>query len=143
MDYLRDHTDGTALAIPTFDDSDRKTPDQLRQALTQLVNLFVMSGFSWEGKVQEEGRGDSAIVAAAAVESRVQPDLRPHTFCLTLTNPATVWSAQCLAQQKAPLRNDYLLKTARQLARSMGFTVVSSKVKMEGDDERSYLTILM
>ena len=121
-DFLNDRFAATPIALPQFDT--RPDATQVQEALTKLVNLFVISGLAWEGKAE-----------------LVQTKGGKSSFLLTLNNPATLWSAQCLAKQNAPLRNDYLLKTARYYVKCMGYTVSSSSVKLDGNKELSYLTI--
>ena len=122
LSYLTDVFGSTEIAIPAYDSFPDTT--QVFRALKQLVNLFLVSGFAWEGTaVVQQGKNNNG------------------SFLLTLKHPATLWSAQCLAKAKAPLRNDFLLKTAKQLVKSMGYRVVSSSVKVDGTSEQSYLTI--
>jgi hypothetical protein len=138
LNFLTDRFGGTPAAVPTtaaaFDgDPQRRRPENvqvLQQALTKLVNLFLISGFAWEGKAELIVKGNGSSRGKGTT-----------TFLLTLENPATLWSAQCLARQRAPLRNDFLLKTAKELVKSMGYEVASSSVKVEGNKELSYLTV--
>lgn len=128
LDYLLDHNKGSPLAIPIVTDR-QPTMEEFQKALTQLTNLFVISGFAWQGHVSEHRQQQQHGTALT-------------TFALTLNNPATLWSAQTLAKQKAPLRNDYLLKTAVQLATMMGLQVVKKSVQMQRTNEVSYLTVV-
>lgn len=123
LSYLDDTFGRTPSGIPKFEN--RPGNGKVLQALTQLVNLFLICGFAWEGKAElvQEQKGGAA------------------RFLLTLQNPATLWTSKCLAKQNAPVRNDFLLKTAKQLVESMGYTVASSSVKIDGNKELSYLTI--
>lgn len=128
LDYLMDHTKGTALAIPMATTASNDSPSHDHQdlecALQQLVKLFLISGFASDGDVARHGDGTKS------------------TFVMTLVNPATIWSGQVFQKEKALLRNDYLLKTARQLALEMGFLVLSSDLKIQGGvEEQSFLSV--
>lgn len=125
LDYVRDTYDGTPIALPKFSTSPRPSLDEVEQSLAQLVKLFLINGFGWEGEV----------------EKRSNKSATTGTFVLTLDAPATLWSATCLQRAKLPLRNDFLLKTAKQLVQSMGYAVESSRVKLQGNQEISTLTI--
>lgn len=127
LSYM-DRYKGSGIDLPTFDGKPRLGNDAMLQTFSQLVRLFLVNGFAWEGK-------------AELVPSKVGGggDSGGGTFRLTLDNPATLWSSQCLARE--PLRNDFLRKTAVQLARSMGYTVSSSSAKLQGNSEVTYLTI--
>ena len=124
LGYLNDIFGNTSIAIPKFNSEDKPSHAQVLQALKQLINLFLVNGFAWEGKAE-----------------LVKSNNKSGTFLLTLSNPATLWSAQCLEKANFPLRNDFLLKTAKQLVTSMGYTVTSSAVKIDGNKELSYLII--
>jgi hypothetical protein len=133
LDYLVDHNKGTALAIPMASTGNSSSED-LERALQQLVKLFLVSGFASDGTVVRQGGSSGS--------GDDEDHNKKSTFVLTLVNPATIWSEQVFAKEKALLRNDYLLKTARQLAITMGFTVVSSDLKIEGGaKEHSFLTV--
>jgi len=54
----------------------------------QLVKIFVINGFAWDGK---------ATASPGSSE-----------FTLTLNAPATLWSSQSLQQQRATLTNHFL-----------------------------------
>ncbi|CAB9512814.1 expressed unknown protein [Seminavis robusta] len=129
LDYLRDTYRGTPIALqeasPATTES-RPGVDQVHAALIQLVKLFLINGFAWEGRaklLKDGGEG------------------KPVSFLLSLEAPATLWSGQSLASQKTSLRNDFLSKTAKQLVVSMGYSVKSSYIKYKGDTELTYLTI--
>lgn len=104
---------------------------QVLPALQQLVKLFLINGFAFDGSAiqldgnsqQDKGRGYDQ-------------------FCLSLTSPATLWGTRSLQQEGNVLLNDFLLKTAKVLVEQRyGYWVVSSSVKYEGTKELSYLTI--
>jgi len=131
LQFLEDRYGGTDIRL--LKSEPPLGEDQIQAALTQLVKLFVINGFAWEGNVERMQQKQKQTSTAGGVAV---------TFCLTLQSPATLWGAQSLRVSRAPLRNDFLRKTARQLvARRMGGRVTASSVQWEGNDERTYLTI--
>lgn len=118
----------TPSALPKTET--RPDSDMVQASLLQLVKLFLVNGFAWDGKVDLTAANTRSTDASGA------------TFCLTLVSPASVWGNQSLQRQRLQLRNDYLLKTAKQLVKRMGYSVASSSVKIEGNNELSYLTLL-
>jgi hypothetical protein len=97
--------------------------------LCPQINLFLINGFAFNGEVEIASQPSSPGSAAGA------------KFCLTLTSPANLWGGQSLQFQRAQLDNAYLLKTATELVRRLGYNVVSSSVKYEGNKELSYLSL--
>jgi hypothetical protein len=75
-------------------------------------------------------------------EPKIPGSASGATFCLTLMSPATLWGGQSLQFQRCQLKNDFLLNTAVQLVQRLGYRVLSSNVKYEGNKELSYLTLL-
>lgn len=127
LQYIDDTYGDTESRLPQFGGAGRHTIADVEASLSQLVKLFLVNGFAWEGNVQ--------LVQAAKDGSAAA------TFCLTLQSPATIWGAQSLKVRWAQLRNDFLLKAAKQLALRMGYRVTSSSVKFDGNKELSYLSI--
>ena len=124
LDYFLDRYKGTPIALPEFPKNTKPAIPEVEQALSQLVKIFLINGFAWDGKSElVKQSGDKA------------------TFVMTLQGPATLWSGQILANQRAPVRNDYLLKTAKRLLHSMGYSVTASSTKIQGDKEVTTLTI--
>lgn len=107
----------------------RPATDTVHGSLIQLVNLFLINGFAWEGKVELTAAATSSLDATGA------------TFCLKLVSPATIWGNKSLQLQRTQLQNDFLLKAATQLVQRMGYAVASSSVKFEGNNELSYLAL--
>jgi hypothetical protein len=67
------------------------------ESLSQLVKIFLINDFAWDGSASlVKAAGDSPETAAGA------------EFCLTLVAPATVWGGKALQQQRAQLQNDFL-----------------------------------
>mmetsp|Transcript_9623 Transcript_9623/g.17496 ORF Transcript_9623/g.17496 Transcript_9623/m.17496 type:complete len:351 (+) Transcript_9623:255-1307(+) len=122
LSFLNDRFKDSEIGLLKLD-TPRPGTAAMLQTFSQLLNLFLINGFAWEGKAE--------LVSEKADGS--------PTFRFLLRNPATLWSSKCLAN--APVRNDYLRKTAVQLAKSMGYTVASSSVKLEGNSECTYLKL--
>jgi hypothetical protein len=127
LKFMDDTYGDTPSRLPNI--ANRPAIDTVQASLTQLVKLFLVNGFAWDGNVDLTATSKSSADAAGA------------TFCLTLVSPATVWGNQSLQRQRSQLRNEFLLKTAKQLVQRMGYTVASSSVKFEGNSELSYLTL--
>lgn len=111
------------------------TSQEVLPALQQLVKLFLINGFAFNGSAvqfdndnsQQKGKGQRGY---------------QQEFCLSLGSPATLWGTRSLQQEGNVLFNDYLLKTAKVLVEQQyGYRVVSSFIKYEGTRELSYLTI--
>ena len=102
---LQELFNGTASALPRFDynnatdgSSTRPNAVQVQAALQQLVALFVLNGYAFDGTatlVNDE------TTWAKSSSSRLQ-------FCLSLTSPATLWGAQALLNERAVVTNNFL-----------------------------------
>jgi hypothetical protein len=69
---------------------------QVLMALTQLVNLFLINGFAWDGSTALR-RPSNSILSASGSE-----------YCLTLVSPATIWGGHALSREKAVVCNNFL-----------------------------------
>lgn len=148
LKYIDDTYGDTYSRLPQFGGNGRPTPAQMEASLTQLVKLFVINGFAWNGSVAlvQPTQSWSSSTSSSTLQLAT-------TFCLTLESPATLWSAQSLVVQMSSvgeqlpwrttprLRNDFLLKTAQQLALRQGYRVTQTSVQVQGNQEISYLTI--
>lgn len=94
LNYLEERFDATPSAIPKYDDDDRPTADQLLLALQQLVALFVLNGYAFDGTAY---RIDSSTTKPSQIQ-----------FCFTLTSPATLWGGQALLQERSVVTNNFL-----------------------------------
>ncbi|GKY96109.1 hypothetical protein MPSEU_000571300 [Mayamaea pseudoterrestris] len=123
IDRFEEVYGNTPISLPQWNNAIKGDADvdQLLDALTQLVKLFVINGFAWDGSVSR----DSSSTA----------------FVLKLQAPATLWAGQGLALERCQLRNDFLLKAACELVRRRNYRVVTSSVKLEGANELSRLTV--
>jgi hypothetical protein len=96
--------------------------EKLLVALDQLIKLFLVNGYAWEGNV-----------------SIVSQD--PVQFCISLTTPVTLWSGQALQQRRADPVNCFVLKAAAELCSRAGYLVMSLSIKYDDNKEKSFLTI--
>jgi hypothetical protein len=93
-------------------------------SLTQLMKLFLLNGFAFDGNV-----------------AVVNQDSSGTEFCITLRNPANLWSGKALKQRGANPCNCFLLIAALELVSRSKLRVVSSSVKYDSNTEKSYLKI--
>jgi hypothetical protein len=91
LDRLDEQFSGSPSGLATFSGR-RPTSSELLAALDQLVKLFLLNGFAWDG---------SAALVAEPLDGKLQ-------FCLSLTSPATIWGGKALQNEKSVLQNDYL-----------------------------------
>lgn len=124
LNRLNELFDGTGSAIPKLSPETMSEESSLA-SLSQLVKLFLINGFAFDGSVSI-----SKPLSSGSVQ-----------FCIELSSPANLWSGKCLAQRRADPRNDFVLKTAKALLRKAGCLVESSSVKYDGNKETSYITV--
>lgn len=72
--------------------SGRPSADQMLGYFSQLVKLFLINGFAWDG--------------GASISS--SSDVSTTEFTLVLVSPATIWGSQSLKFQRAELLNTYV-----------------------------------
>lgn len=110
LDKLIEKFGGTASALPTIEAGSRPDANTMLAAIKQMVNLFTVQGFAWEGgaSIVDDGKQQSNKDAAGT------------QFSITFTSPATLWSGQSLKAKKAVLMNDFALKTVRVLVSRAG-----------------------
>ena len=100
-DKLNDKFGDTASAIPkipTREIGDKIDESAVLAAIKQMVNLFLVQGFAWDGNATmqtSEGGGGAT------------------QFTITFTSPATLWSGQSLQAKNAVLLNDFAAKTGK------------------------------
>jgi hypothetical protein len=143
LQYLDDVYGDTpsALSLEVPAKGRRPSIDTLQSTLAQLVNLFLVNGFAWEGSVTVTARTPGPQRATVSDADSDASSTEGATFLLTLVSPASLWGHQSLQRQRSLVRNDYLLKTAKQLVQRLGYQVVSSSIQIEGNKEQSYLTV--
>ena len=127
LDKLNETFGHTASAIPKIEPGSRPDNETLLAAVKQLVNLFTLSGFAFDGKASVTQSGAS---------------IRDAQFSITFTSPATLWSGQSLAAKKAAVTNDFVLKTVKALATRAGYKVVNDSVKYKGNQEITTFSVV-
>lgn len=123
LSFIKDRYKDAGIGLSLFDTAKPGSAAML-QVFSELVNLFLINGFAWEGK--------ASLMSSENADGTM-------SFSLSLQNPATLWSSQLL--KKAPVANDFLRKTAVQLAKSMGYSIVSSSSQLKGNTELTQLVL--
>mmetsp|Transcript_12505 Transcript_12505/g.17755 ORF Transcript_12505/g.17755 Transcript_12505/m.17755 type:complete len:377 (-) Transcript_12505:362-1492(-) len=132
LDRLEEKFGETESAIPKIQRNSRPGSGIVLSALTQMVKLFLVNGFAFGGTVEIVGGGKPLVGA----------DASGTEFCITMTLPANLWSGKALQLRRTVVTNDFVLKTAKELLRRAGYTVSKTSVKYEGNDEKTFFTIL-
>mmetsp|Transcript_17807 Transcript_17807/g.26340 ORF Transcript_17807/g.26340 Transcript_17807/m.26340 type:complete len:369 (-) Transcript_17807:595-1701(-) len=124
LDRLDETFGSTPGGLPKFEDLFvRPSSAALLRSFQQLVKLFLVNGYAWDGDV-------------------VISSQQPLEFCFSLTTPCTLWSGQALQQRGASPNNGFVLKAATEYAREAGYQVPRSRLKYEGNVEKAFLTLL-
>lgn len=84
LDKLIETFGDTASAIPKIEPGSRPAASNILAAVKQMVNLFVVSGFAWDG------------TAAIVKDGPSGNDATGTQLSITFTSPATLWSGQSL-----------------------------------------------
>ena len=127
-DKLLDKFGDTASSIPkipTRERGDKIDESAVLAAIKQLVNLFLVQGFAWDGNatMQTVERGGA-------------------TFTITFTSPATLWSGQSLQAKNAALSNDFALKTVKAILSRAGYKVENATIKYTNNKEVTTFTVV-
>ena len=130
LNRLNDIFSGTEAAIPTMKPGSKPDSELVLKALKQLVVLFVINGFAFDGNAVISKAGTS-LGSGEGTE-----------FTVTFTSPATLWSGQALQLRKSKVTNDYFQKTARALLSRAGYDLSNAIVKYNGNQEISTFTIV-
>ena len=101
----------------------------LLAALKQLVNLFLVNGYAFGGKVSIASEKNMSIAGASGTK-----------FLISLSAPATIWGGRILQMEGATLSNNFVLKAATELINRAGYAVASS-IKYDGSTEEITITI--
>ena len=101
----------------------------LLTALRQMVSLFLVNGFAFDGAVSTVSETAGSVSASGT------------RYRITLNAPATIWGGRALQQQRAVLNNDFVLKTAEEISRRAGFEVVSPSISYDGIREEILFTV--
>ena len=127
-DKLVEKFGDTASAIPKIPTrvvGDKVDESAVLAAIKQMVNLFLVQGFAWDGNATmktSEGGGATQ-------------------FTITFTSPATLWSGQSLKSKNAILLNDFALKTVKAVLNRAGYKVENATVKFANNQEVTTFTV--
>lgn len=83
--------------------------EQMLNSFSQLVKLFLINGFAWDGSASFSS-GPSTLGSASGAE-----------FSLNLVSPATIWGGQCLQLQRTKIQNSFLYVCLGCSSRFVGF----------------------
>jgi hypothetical protein len=123
----------TASAIPAIEPGSRPSANAVLASVRQMVNLFVISGFAWDG---------NASMLTRSVDDDESGTAAGAQFSITFTSPATLWSGQSLKAKNAIVTNDFALKTACEMISRAGYGIANSSVKYENYREISTFTLM-
>ena len=126
LDELNDLFGETTSSIPPLDS--QSSAKNAVASLQQMMNLFLIQGFAFDGKVELKKEGANGKLSGSQIE-------------MTLTAPATLWSGAALQLKKANTTNDFLLKTAKTFLKRAGYDISSSSLKYTSSQEISTLTV--
>jgi hypothetical protein len=127
LDKLNEKFGETASAIPKIEPESRPDANTFLAAIIQMVNLFTLSGFAWEGRASMVESGSS---------------IKDTQFSIIFTSPATLWSGQSLAAKKAAVTNDFALKTVKAMAARAGYKVANDSVQYKGNQEITTFSVV-
>mmetsp|Transcript_33174 Transcript_33174/g.66927 ORF Transcript_33174/g.66927 Transcript_33174/m.66927 type:complete len:396 (-) Transcript_33174:38-1225(-) len=130
LNRLNDIFSGTEAAIPTMKPGSQPDSELVLKALKQLVVLFVINGFAFDGNAVISKAGKS-LGSGGGTE-----------FTVTLTSPATLWSGQALQLRRSKVTNDYFQKTARALLSRAGYDLSNATIKYNENQEITTFTIV-
>lgn len=120
LNYFRETFGGTSSSLPEVDSDESPTLDQLNSALEQLVKLFLLNGFAFDGKL------------TASVDRQL--------FQILFVSPATLWGGSIL--QKQEVSNDFFLKSATMLISQYGHEVLKTSISYQGNEQTISIKIL-
>ncbi|KAL7524837.1 hypothetical protein ACHAXR_000737, partial [Thalassiosira sp. AJA248-18] len=132
LDKLVEKFGDTASAIPKIEPGSRPDANTLLAAIKQMVNLFLVSGFAWDG--------NAVLLNNDGIQSN--EDAAGAQFSITFTSPATLWSGQSLKAKKAILTNDFALKTVKIMMSRAGYDIANDSVKYANNQEITTFTVI-
>lgn len=128
LDKLLEKFGESASAIPTIEPGSRPDANTVLSAVKQMVNLFVLSGFAFDGSTSILSYNGTNAVGTQ--------------FAITFTSPVTLWSGQSLQAKKAILTNDFALKTVKAMMSRAGYKVTNATVKYANNQEVTTFSLL-
>lgn len=129
LDRLEEVFGETDSAIPKIKSGSRPGVDDVAAALSQIVKLFLVNGFAWDGNVSISKPPTSPFDASGA------------QLCVEFTSPATMWSGKALQLRRSYPVNDFCLKTTKAFLSRCGYSISSSSVTYDGNKEFSFVTL--
>lgn len=137
LDRLEETFGNTDISLPKISPGSRPDDTTVLSLISQLVKLFLINGYAWDG---------NASMSKFSATENFNGDASGTQFTITLTSPATIWSSQALQLRNRAafgggLLNTFLLTTAKELVRRLGYDIASSSVTFEGNKETSSFTI--
>lgn len=120
LDRLNELFSSTTSAIPAIDKY--SDANRIVASLQQMVNLFLINGFAYDGKVGLKKEGKNGGLEGSQIE-------------IILSSPATLWSGQALQLKKAKATNNFVAKTAKVFLERAGVSVTSSTQKYTATQE--------
>jgi hypothetical protein len=138
LDRLITTFGNTASALPVIEPGSRPSSSHVLSSIRQMVKLFVISGYAWDGDASMiiDGRTTTGIN-----DDDVVADASGTVFAMTFKSPATLWSGQCLKAKNAILMNDFALKTAREMMHRAGYDTTDASVRYENYNEISTFAV--
>ncbi len=143
MDRLITTFGNTASALPIIETNSRPSQSRVLMSIRQMVKLFVISGYAWDGDaytIIDGGRGGNAG-SNVDDDDGGTVDASGTTIAISFKSPATLWSGRCLKAKNAILMNDFASKTAREMMHRAGYDTTDACAKYENYDEISTFTL--
>lgn len=117
----------SALISPSSSESRISSVQELQKAVRQLMNLFLLNGFAYDG-----------IFSVLSFD----PEKRKLEMQVKLTSPANLWSGKCLQIRNTLVKNDFFGKTAKVLiGQKSDFKVTKYSVQYTKTEEITTISI--
>jgi len=121
LDKLEETFRETELKIPNVVYR-RNSSTLLSSGIRQIVSLFLINGYAFNGEV-------------------VENDAVSKKYVITLNAPVTLWGGKVLQLEGEPLDNDFLLKTITEYIRRSGYSKIKSSTKFNGSMQEITITV--
>lgn len=129
LDGLEGTFGETSSRLPTFEEGGRPSVIVLEGLMRQLVNLFLINGFAYDGGVTVVNSGKGIGGAGTGWE-------------IKFVAPATLWSGRALRVRRAVVGNDFMLKVVKILMTRAGYGVKNAVVKYSKTEEITTFTLV-
>jgi len=120
LDKFEENLKETELKIPNV--VYRPNSSTLFLGIRQIVKLFLINGYAFNGEV-------------------VENDGVTKKYVITLNAPVTLWGGKALQLEGEPLDNDFLLKTITEYIRRSGYSKIKSSTKFNGSTQEITLPV--